>query len=116
MTGAYLAACGVEGKSPRTVQAYRVPAAAMRQTEDFVAAGGSLFTTDWALLPVIEEAFPDVIVCNGLQAKDDVVRVEVSDHEHPFLDGVMDATDEPVWWLEAAAYSITIICHDRFAG
>jgi hypothetical protein len=41
--------------SPRAVPRIRI----------FVAAGGSLFTTDWALRHVIEPAFPGVIRSGG---------------------------------------------------
>ncbi|HVM34041.1 MAG TPA: hypothetical protein VM784_01730 [Actinomycetota bacterium] len=77
---------------------------------DFVAAGGSLFTTDWALKHVIEPAFPRTIAYNGRATADDVVRVEMRAHDNPFLTGVMDADDDPQWWLEASSYPIQI--HD----
>lgn len=77
---------------------------------DFVDAGGSLFTTDWALKHVIEPAFPNTISYNQHPTTDDVVRIEVLDHDNPFLRGVMDANDDPQWWLEASSYPISV--HD----
>lgn len=79
---------------------------------DFVAGGGSLFTTDWALKHVIEPAFPGTVAYNGTQTTDDVVPIEVLDRENPFLHGVMDGQDEPRWWLETASYPIRVIDHD----
>jgi hypothetical protein len=77
---------------------------------DFVAAGGSLFTTDWALSHVIEPAFPNTISYNHRPTADDVVRIEIKDHDNPFLRGVIDEKDDPQWWLEASSYPIRI--HD----
>ena len=50
---------------------------------DFVTAGGSLFTTDWALRHVLEPAFPDIVAYNEHPTADDVVRVEVRDAREP---------------------------------
>lgn len=83
------------------------------QIESFVARGGSLFTTDWALRHVIEPAFPGTITYNERPTRDDVVRVEIRDHDNPFLAGVMDASDDPQWWLEGSSYPIKVIDHDR---
>ena len=41
------------------------------QIRDFVAAGGTLFTTDWALRNVIEPAFPGYIEYNDIATTDD---------------------------------------------
>jgi hypothetical protein len=81
--------------------------------ESFVSAGGSLFTTDWALRHLIEPCFPGTIAYNGRPTRDDVVRVEIRDHDNPFLTGVMDGRDDPQWWLEASSYPIKVIDHDR---
>lgn len=80
---------------------------------DFVAAGGSLFTTDWALRNVVEPAFPGVLAYNGRPTSDAVVRIEVLDRDNPFLRGVMDEADDPQWWLEGSSYPITVLDPDR---
>lgn len=54
---------------------------------DFVAAGGSLFTTDWALKNVVQAAFPGTISFNGRPTNDDVVRVEICGGTIPFWPG-----------------------------
>ncbi|MFN2489303.1 MAG: hypothetical protein ABR529_06145 [Actinomycetota bacterium] len=77
---------------------------------EFVGQGGSLFTTDWALKHVVEAAFPGTISYNSRPTADDVVRVEIKDHDNPFLTGVMDGRDDPQWWLEGSSYPIQI--HD----
>lgn len=81
--------------------------------ERFVAAGGSLFTTDWALRHVVEPAFPGTIAYNNRATGDDVVRVEILDHDNPFLAGVMDEGDDPQWWLEGSSYPVKVLDHDR---
>lgn len=79
----------------------------------FVARGGSLFTTDWALRNVIEVAFPGLVAYNQKPTADAVVRVEVADHDNPFLKGVMDEGDDPVWWLEGSSYPIRVLDAER---
>mgnify|MGYP006215696519 CR=1 FL=1 len=83
------------------------------QIRDFVAAGGTLFTTDWALRNVIEPAFPGYIEYNDNATTDDVVRIDVVDTNSPYLQGVLDGDDDPQWWLEGSSYPIRIIDADR---
>ena len=90
-----------------------VGAAAVGRLAGFVADGGSLFTTDWALKHVVEPAFPGVLAFRQPPTRDDVVRIEVRDHDNPFVAGVMDGRDDPQWWLEGSSYPITILDHDR---
>ena len=85
--------------SPRAVSRIRA----------FVEAGGSLFTTDWALRHVVEAAFPGVLAFNERPTGDDVVRVEVRDPDDVYVKGVMEGSDDPQWWLEASSYPIRIL-------
>jgi hypothetical protein len=82
---------------------------ALPRIRAFVEAGGSLFTTDWALRHVVEQAFPGVLAFNERPTGDDVVRVEVRDPDDPYVKGVMDSQDDPQWWLEASSYPIRIL-------
>lgn len=75
----------------------------------FVEAGGSLFTTDWALRHVLEPAFPGLVAYNDRPTADAVVRVEMTGHDNPFLRGVMDPGDDPLWWLEGSSYPIRVL-------
>jgi len=75
----------------------------------FVEAGGSLFTTDWALCHVLEPAFPGLVAYNGRPTGDTVVRVELAEHDNPFLRGVMEQGDDPLWWLEGSSYPIRVL-------
>ena len=83
--------------------------AALERVRRFVEAGGSLFTTDWALRHVIEPAFPGMLAYNERPTRDDVVRIEIRDHDNPFLKGVMDSKDDPQWWLEGSSYPIRVL-------
>lgn len=84
----------------------------LRKLESFVAEGGFLFTTDWALKHVLEPAFPGYVEFNERRTKDDVVRVEVLDEEDPFLTSILGPQDDPQWWLEASSFPIRILASD----
>ena len=86
---------------------------AVSRVRAFVEAGGSLFTTDWALRHVVEAAFPGVLAFNERPTGDDVVRVEVRDPDDVYVKGVMDGRDDPQWWLEASSYPIRILDPSR---
>jgi hypothetical protein len=79
----------------------------------FVEEGGSLFTTDWALKHVVEPAFPGVLAFQKSPTADDVVRIEVNDHDNIYLQGVLDGQDDPQWWLEGSSYPITVLDAER---
>ena len=91
----------------------KLPHRAIDQVRTFVAGGGSLFTTDWALRHVIEPAFPGVLAYNDSPTADAVVRIEIVNRDNPFLAGVLDGDDDPQWWLEGSSYPIRILDHDR---
>jgi len=90
-----------------------VSAAAVIRIRAFVEAGGSLFTTDWALKHVVEPAFPGVLAFSKAPTPDDVVRIEVRDADNIYLQGVLDGQDDPQWWLEASSYPISILDKER---
>ena len=91
----------------------QVSAAAIPRIRAFVEAGGSLFTTDWALKHVVEPAFPGVLAFSKDPTPDDVVRIEVKDRENIYLQGVLDGQDDPQWWLEGSSYPITVLDAER---
>jgi len=91
----------------------QVSAAAITRIRGFVEAGGSLFTTDWALKHVLEPAFPGVLAFDKAPTRDDVVRIEVHDAGNIYLQGVLDGQDDPQWWLEASSYPISIVDRER---
>jgi len=90
-----------------------VSATAVTRIRGFVEAGGSLFTTDWALKHVVEPAFPGVLAFDKAPTADDVVRIEVLDAENIYLQGVLEGQDDPQWWLEASSYPISVVDEER---
>lgn len=86
-----------------------LPEAGLRRVRAFVEAGGLLVTTDWALKHVIERAFPGTVRYGGRASADDVVRVVFEPVQDTFLEGLLDAADDPVWWLEGSSYPIEVL-------
>ena len=80
-----------------------------RKLATFVAQGGQLITTDWALKFVLEKAFPGYVSYNNKPTADEVVRVEVMDKDDPVITGFLDEETAPVWWLEGSSYPIKIL-------
>ena len=87
----------------------QLPAPEIVQVRDFVAAGGTLFSTDWALRNVLEPAFPGFVEFNERPTHDDVVRIDIIESDSPYLMGVLDADDDPQWWLEGSSYPIRVL-------
>ena len=85
----------------------------LRNLEVFVREGGFLFTTDWALRNVLEHAFPGFVEFNDRPTGDEVVRIELLDREDPMLKTVLDANDDPQWWLEGSSYPIRVLDQQR---
>ena len=83
----------------------------LRNLVTFVAKGGFLFTTDWALRHVIEPGFPGYIKYNNRPTNDEVVRVDILAEEDPFLQSLIGPNDDPQWWLEGSSYPIEILNH-----
>lgn len=84
------------------------PAEEARRLATFVAEGGQLITTDWALKNVLEVAFPDYVSYNQKPTADEVVRIEVVDNTDDVIKGFLDEKNDPVWWLEGSSYPIKI--------
>jgi hypothetical protein len=82
---------------------------AVKQVRNFVNAGGSLFTTDWALKYVLEPAFPGIVEFNDKATPDAVVGVQPTASENPMLDGIFDEAADPQWWLERSSYPIKVL-------
>jgi hypothetical protein len=81
--------------------------AAVKKVQSFVARGGYLVTTDWAL-KLIGRAFPNTIEHNGKTTPNDVVSVHVHDANEPLLRHVKVMREHPRWWLEGSSYPIRI--------
>jgi hypothetical protein len=82
--------------------------------QDFVKRGGMLVTTDWALVHILETAFPNILRYNQQPTTDDVVSVEILEGgEDSFIANVIDQSDEPMWWLEGSSYPIQILDKEK---
>lgn len=82
---------------------------AINKLEVFVREGGFLFTTDWALRNVLQMAFPGYVEYNDRPTRDEVVRIELLERDDPLLGTVLDASDDPQWWLESSSYPIRVL-------
>jgi len=83
----------------------------LQKIKEFVKLGGFLFTTDWALLHVLEKLFPDYLRYNETPTGDDCVRVEIvsKSKDNRFLEGLFEGQADPIWWLESSSYPIQIL-------
>lgn len=90
-----------------------VPKAGIERIRKFVNAGGYLYTTDWALTNVVQQAFPGYIAFNGRETADDVVEVEVKQAEHNLLKHLTLSRENPKWWLESSSYPIKLVNPDK---
>jgi len=75
----------------------------------FVAAGGYMATTDWALVNALNKTFPGVLSGWVKQSTgNDVVVVEPADPKNPTVQGVFSDEVDLKWWLEIQAFPIAI--------
>lgn len=79
----------------------------------FVNAGGYLYTTDWALLEVVQKAFPGYVEFNGQTTGNDVVAVQVKQSDNNLLKHLTLSKEDPKWWLEGSSYPIRILNKDK---
>lgn len=86
---------------------------ALPKIKEFVNKGGFLFTTDWALLNILEKIFPRYLKYNQRPTADDCVKVEVLDKTNKFLEGLFNEEADPIWWLESSSYPIEILDKTR---
>ncbi len=82
---------------------------ALLKIKEFVKKGGFLFTTDWALLNILEKLFPRYLKYNNRPTADDCIRVKVLDKSNKFLEGLFNEAADPIWWLESSSYPIQIL-------
>lgn len=85
----------------------RYKPARLRQLADFVAQGGWLVTSDWALGLVIEQIFPGTVRRAPGHTRDEVISVE------PMRDSLWDAVvvlgADPQWWCENSSHLIDVV-------
>src|SRR5207302_311596 len=80
---------------------------------EFVAKGGYLFSTDWAVANLLMPAFPGVLSTEGRirPLPEMIVAISPSDagKGHRLLDGVFDGEAAPRWWLESASFDVKVL-------
>ena len=87
-----------------------MPNAGVRRLARFVRAGGTLYTTDWALKNVVEKAFPSTIVHNGASTGDHVTPVHVHGNNDNLMSNMLlTKGSQPQWWLEGGSYPVKIV-------
>ena len=99
-----------------------IPHSAFKKINEYVVFnGGWLITTDWAIRYIIEPIFPGYIRWNGKKTDDAVVKCQILDPNHPFLDGVLTElksekwskksakAGEFRWWLENRSFPIEVL-------
>ncbi|WP_224401692.1 hypothetical protein [Pseudonocardia sp. ICBG1034] len=74
----------------------------------FVAEGGTLLSTDWALDRLVAQAFPGTVEPTGGSTADAVVGVRPGCGTHPLLEGAFGRGDSARWWLEVGSYPIRV--------
>jgi hypothetical protein len=88
-------------------------AAGIERVRKFVNAGGYLYTTDWALLQVVQKAFPGFVEYNGKATQNDVVEVQVKESDSNLLKHLTLSKENPKWWLESSSYPIRILNKEK---
>jgi len=86
----------------------------------FVERGGLLLTTDWALMNVLEVAFPGYVSRNGRNTENDVVSVQVANRDIPMTRAFLRQDPPPAWWLEGSSLplkrlspQVEVLLHSR---
>lgn len=87
----------------------RFSPAGLEALRRFVATGGTLITTDWALETTVQRAFPGTVEYTGQPTRDDVVPVSWVHPEAAFTRGVEVPGQTLSWWLEASSYPIRVV-------
>ncbi|MBI5543980.1 MAG: hypothetical protein HY901_08845 [Deltaproteobacteria bacterium] len=87
-----------------------MPDAGIERIRKFVSAGGLLYTTDWALLNVVQKAFPGTIAHSGGSSGNEVVPVIVDKASDNLMSKMLlTGGGRPQWWLEGGSYPIRIL-------
>ncbi|MCG8588281.1 MAG: hypothetical protein MJE66_03245 [Proteobacteria bacterium] len=92
----------------------QMPDAGVERIARFVRAGGLLYTTDWALLNLVQKAFPGTIVHTGGGTGDHVTPVRVhTQHSDLMSNLLLREQSQPQWWLEGGSYPIRVLDPER---
>lgn len=78
----------------------------------FVESGGTLLSTDWTVLHVLEDAFPHLVRYTRRPTSDDVVRISRMEPD-PLLRWVFPPGRLACWWLESKSYPVEVLDRRR---
>jgi hypothetical protein len=88
-----------------------VPQAAIQKVRDFVASGGYLLTTDWALQNVLERAFPGFVKWNGDNTDGVITDAYIVDPDSPLMAGLSGRRF--TWKLDRMSQCVRILAPER---
>lgn len=83
-----------------------VPRESLQKIRDFVARGGYLITTDWALHNFLEKAFPGFVMWNGGKSDQKIVDASVIDPDPVLFAG---AVDHAAWKLDDESWTLRVL-------
>lgn len=83
-----------------------LPRSALQPLRDFVARGGYLLTTDWALSNMLKQTFPGFVDWNGGKSKGNVVDAAVVDFDPDVFKGTVTNT---VWKLDVESHTVRVL-------
>ncbi len=84
----------------------RVPEEAFQRIRDWVARGGYLLTTDWALADVLQRAFPGYVEFTGQKAEQTMVDAIVTDPDPSLFAG---AVPRAYWKVDAGSEMLRVL-------
>jgi hypothetical protein len=85
-----------------------------RRIRSYVADGGYLFTTDWAVGNLLADAFPGMVTTlsnakiGGLPEAVVEIQPTEAGRDHPLLEGVFDQGVSGRWWLEQSSFDVVV--------
>ncbi|MBC7998293.1 MAG: hypothetical protein IAF58_10135 [Leptolyngbya sp.] len=87
----------------------KLPRNSLQGLRDFVARGGYLLTTDWALDNMLTQTFPGFVVWNGGKSKGNVVDAAVAFPEKEIMRGTVSNAS---WKLDDESHTVRILKTD----
>jgi hypothetical protein len=84
----------------------KVPREALQRIRDWVAQGGYLLTTDWALGNLTQQAFPNTVEWNKAQTESDMVHATVVNADPVTMKGTVS---NAYWKLDEESYMVRVL-------
>ncbi len=80
--------------------------ATAKKIAGFVADGGLLLTTDFAMRDLLQKAFPAYVQWNGRSTGNEFVEVDAVRLDDPLTHSLFEGQERPIWWLEGQSHPI----------